>query len=182
MSRLADALRTVWLGEFTALTAADRAAICSDFASAAITAVEHQRRIYIGNLQSYADSLRVVPDFTTADVRDFIRTPWTSAGSYPLYAITDDGAALCASCCRSEWRNIVDSMRTDCSDGWRVTAIDVNYESDIDCDHCGDMIPAAYLDDDERAAKRRGCDQCQELMIQGVRCHETGCPNAGCAS
>jgi len=21
------------------------------------------------------------------------------------------------------------------------------------------------------------CDQCQELMIQGVRCHETGCPN-----
>ena len=22
------------------------------------------------------------------------------------------------------------------------------------------------------------CNQCQELMINGVRCHETGCPDA----
>jgi hypothetical protein len=22
------------------------------------------------------------------------------------------------------------------------------------------------------------CDQCEELMINGIRCHEIGCPNA----
>ena len=26
--------------------------------------------------------------------------------------------------------------------------------------------------------RRKGCDQCQVLMINGVYCHETGCPNA----
>jgi hypothetical protein len=116
-------------------------------------------------------------DATTAAVKAFIRAPFTSLGGYPIYAIADDGGALCAKCCRNEWRAICDSMRREVSDGWRVTALDVNYESDIDCDHCGDMIAAAYLDDDERERARRGCDQCTELMIQGVRCHETGCPN-----
>ncbi len=114
---------------------------------------------------------------TTAAVKAFIRAPFTSIGGYPMYGIADDGGALCAKCCRAEWRNIVDSMRTETDDGWRVIALEVNYESDIDCDHCGDMIPAAYLDDEDRLRARKGCDQCLELMIQGVRCHETGCPN-----
>ena len=25
---------------------------------------------------------------------------------------------------------------------------------------------------------RKGCDQCEPLMINGMFCHETGCPNA----
>ena len=27
------------------------------------------------------------------------------------------------------------------------------------------------------ARTRRGCNQCEALMINGVFCHETGCPN-----
>lgn len=29
----------------------------------------------------------------------------------------------------------------------------------------------------KRPKIRVNCDQCQALMIQGVFCHETGCPN-----
>ena len=30
-----------------------------------------------------------------------------------------------------------------------------------------------------RSKKRMHCDQCEMLAINGVACHETGCPNAG---
>lgn len=119
---------------------------------------------------------------TTRQVKEFIRRPFTELGGYPLFAIADDGGALCAKCCRAEWHNICDSMRSGTADGWRVDAVTINYESDIQCEHCHDDIDAAYLDDDDRLALRAAetarCDQCAELMINGVRCHETGCPNS----
>ena len=91
----------------------------------------------------------------TAQVKEFIRAPFTWPGGYPLYAITSDGGCLCAQCCRAEWRNVCDSVRNSYSDGWQVVAIEANYESDIQCDNCDADIPAAYIDDDERAAMRR---------------------------
>ena len=32
---------------------------------------------------------------------------------------------------------------------------------------------------EESDGARVGCSQCEALVINGVACHETGCPNAG---
>ena len=77
-------------------------------------------------------------------VKDLIRSPYAWPGGYPLYAITSDGGTLCKDCCKSEFRNIVDSIHTDCDDGWKVEAVTVNWESTIYCDHCGNIIESAY--------------------------------------
>ena len=115
----------------------------------------------------------------TKEIKSFIRVPYASGG-YPLFAITDDGAALCKSCTRDNWPAICGSVRSGSKDGWQVIAVDVNWEdSNLSCDHCGDKIESAYPGTaTESAAVRRGCDQCEALTINGVYCHETGCPNA----
>lgn len=70
------------------------------------------------------------------------RHPYTWPGAYPVFAVTDDGAALCKDCVRTEFRRIAQS---DPLDGWHVTTLAVNYERpDLHCDHCGMRIEAAY--------------------------------------
>lgn len=63
-------------------------------------------------------------------------------GGYPLYAVTNDGAALCHACCGSQRAWI---GTTTGSDGWCVIGMDVNWdETDLTCDHCGDRVEAAF--------------------------------------
>nr|BDD46145.1 hypothetical protein 42 [bacterium] len=70
------------------------------------------------------------------------RSPYSSIGSYPLYAVTSDGACLCSECCSTEREAI---GTTTGNDGWCVVGIDVNYENtDLTCDHCGNVVEAAY--------------------------------------
>jgi len=38
--------------------------------------------------------------------------------------------------------------------------------------------PETELEENEDS-ERTSCDQCEALMINGVFCHETGCPNMG---
>ena len=74
--------------------------------------------------------------------KSLVRAPYAWPGGYPMYAVTDDGAALCKTCCKTEFRSIASSFP---GDGWTVTALDVNWEdSDLRCDHCSDLIEAAY--------------------------------------
>ena len=70
-----------------------------------------------------------------------VRSPYTSLGSYPLFAITSDGGCLCPKCCKAEREAIATTTGTD---GWNVTAVDINYESELWCDNCGDQIESAY--------------------------------------
>lgn len=71
-------------------------------------------------------------------------SPYTSLGSYPLFAITHDGAALCHHCCKTERDSI---GTTTGSDGWGVVALEVNWEDpDLYCDHCCDRIESAYAE------------------------------------
>lgn len=89
---------------------------------------------------------------TTRELKEAIRHPYAWPGGYPLYAITSDGAALHLSCCRKEYRQIAYSMRHNLRDGWKVEAVDVNYEDgECTCDHCGELIEAAYVDQDGAA-------------------------------
>jgi hypothetical protein len=71
-------------------------------------------------------------------------SPYAWPGGYPLFAITNDGAALCKHCAKSERSSI---GTTTGSDGWTVEALDVNWEDpDLFCDHCGTHIESAYAE------------------------------------
>ena len=89
----------------------------------------------------------IIYDFEkTADIAKHVaRYPYAWPGGYQRFAITDDSGALCPNCCKTEFWHIV---RSTSGDGWHVVAHDINYEDNaLYCDHCNELIPAAYTDD-----------------------------------
>jgi hypothetical protein len=88
--------------------------------------------------------IKSISDFRTA-VR---HGPYAWPGGYPMYFICDDGGALCCNCVRTERRNILESIASKSRDGWRVVALDINWEdSTLYCDHCNEQIESAYGED-----------------------------------
>jgi len=81
---------------------------------------------------------------TLKDLKYAYQNKYTNIGGYPLFMIMNDGGSLCIDCVRSEYRNIVDSLKNGVHDGWLPAVIDVNYESYDVCDHCGKEIETAY--------------------------------------
>jgi len=74
--------------------------------------------------------------------------PYAWPGGYPLYFITSDGAPLSFDAAESESELIEDSIRDELSDGWRVVAVDVNWENpELYCDHTSNRIESAYAED-----------------------------------
>jgi hypothetical protein len=71
-----------------------------------------------------------------------VAQPYAWPGGYPLYAIANDGEALCKDCCKDERQQIA---TTTGADGWGIAALAVNWEdSDLRCAHCSTPIEAAY--------------------------------------
>jgi len=69
-------------------------------------------------------------------------------GGYPLYFVTSDGAALSFSTVRDNLRSVIDSIRSNSRDGWRVIGCQVNWEdSELYDDHTSVRIPSAYAED-----------------------------------
>lgn len=69
-------------------------------------------------------------------------------GGYPLYLLTNDGAARCFACAHKEARQVFWDFQNKASTGWRVVACGVNYEdNDLYCDHCNKQIESAYSAD-----------------------------------
>jgi hypothetical protein len=69
-------------------------------------------------------------------------------GGYPLFFITNDGAALSFDAAKENHELITESIADDCNDGWRVIAIDVNWEDgELICDHSGERIESAYAEE-----------------------------------
>jgi hypothetical protein len=87
---------------------------------------------------------------TISDFRKAVRHgPYAWPGGYPCYFITSDGAALSFDAAVSERRNILSSIASKASDGWRVVALEVNWEdSYLYCDHTGKVIECAYGSDE----------------------------------
>tara|TARA_R110002073_G_scaffold123143_6_gene266565 strand:- start:2516 stop:2866 length:351 start_codon:yes stop_codon:yes gene_type:complete len=82
---------------------------------------------------------------SVADLKSALRHGRFAWPGYPLFFITSDGAALSFKSAREEFYQICYSIRTGMNDGWRVVAVDVNYEdSDLFCDHSGEKIESAY--------------------------------------
>lgn len=85
---------------------------------------------------------------TPADFGKSLKSgPYAWPGGYPLFYVTGDGAALCFGCAKKEGHRIIDSIRNHCNDGWKVEAIDVNWEDpELYCDHCNQAIESAYAE------------------------------------
>ena len=88
--------------------------------------------------------------FTTADLKQALRNgQYTFPGCYPCYFITSDGAALSFDAVRENFRQCLQSIKDNSDDGWRIVAVDVNYEdSSLYCDHTGKRIESAYAEDE----------------------------------
>lgn len=65
-------------------------------------------------------------------------------GGYPTFFVCSDGGCLCFDCAKKEAKRIVEAIRDQSHDGWRIEAQDVNWESELFCDHCGKQIESAY--------------------------------------
>ena len=77
--------------------------------------------------------------------KELVDKPYAWPGGYPIFAITDDGGALCKTCCSTE-AELIDHAND--GDGWNVVALTINYEdNNLYCDHCSQQIEAAYNDD-----------------------------------
>lgn len=96
---------------------------------------------------------------TMGDVKAALRYgAATDLGGYPLYFVTRDGAALSFVSARKMLVAIADDFQHDASTGWRIAAVQINYEDgDLRCDHSGERIPCAY-NDPEVMAWAAGCN------------------------
>ena len=92
-------------------------------------------------------------DLTTRQLKETLRQgPYAWPGGYPIYFITSDGGALSFESVKRNFRSVLDSMRSGTDDGWRVVAVEANWEDpELYCDHSGERIPSAYAEDDTPA-------------------------------
>jgi len=88
---------------------------------------------------------------TISDFRKAMRSgPYAWPGGYPLYFMTNDGAVLSFKAAREQRRNILEAIRDRDNSGWRIVAVDVNWEdNELYCDHTNERIESAYGDDNE---------------------------------
>ncbi len=87
-----------------------------------------------------------MPINSISDFRRAMRNgPYAWPGCYPCYFITSDGAALSFEAAKKERRNILESIAHRLDDGWRVVAVEINWEDgQLTCDHTGERIESAY--------------------------------------
>lgn len=83
---------------------------------------------------------------TISDFRRAVRNgPYAWPGGYPLFFICSDGAALSFAAARERRRCILEALAHNLDNGWRVVAVEVNWEDAyLVCDHTGKPIEAAY--------------------------------------
>lgn len=99
---------------------------------------------------------------TISDFRRAYRAgPYAWPGGYPTFWITSDGEALSWAAVKAERRQILGAIHDRDNSGWRVVAVEINYEDPaLYCAHTGDRIESAYAEDEAKAeAEAEGADQ-----------------------
>ena len=89
---------------------------------------------------------------TISDFRRAMRNgPYAWPGVYPLFFITQDGAALSFDAAKQKHRHILEAIANNHGgSGWRIVALEINWEEpDLYCDHTGKRIESAYAEDGE---------------------------------
>lgn len=89
-------------------------------------------------------------DMTVAEFRAALKEGrYTSVGSYPKFFLTSDGGVLSFKTAKEEQEEIEDAIRSKSRNGWRVVAVDVNWEDpELYDDHSGERIESAYAEDE----------------------------------
>lgn len=80
------------------------------------------------------------------DLKQSLRNgPYAWPGGYPMYFITDDGAALSFDCVTENYKLVLDAVKHQYANGWCVVAIEINFEDcELVCSHSGKPIECAY--------------------------------------
>lgn len=66
-------------------------------------------------------------------------------GGYPRFFICDDGEAMSFEAAKANRRLILESLRDETNDGWRVMGVDINWEDyELHCSASGERIESAY--------------------------------------
>jgi hypothetical protein len=65
-------------------------------------------------------------------------------GFYPLYFLMSDGEAMSFESAKKNADQIREAIATKSNDGWRVVAVDVNWERVLYCCDSGKQIESAY--------------------------------------
>ena len=74
--------------------------------------------------------------------------PWAWPGGYPLFFISSDGEAISFAAAKDNAALIGDAIDENDNSGWRVMAVDINWEdAALYCAHTGERIPSAYGED-----------------------------------
>ena len=77
-------------------------------------------------------------------VKGLIRAPYASPGGYPKFLVMNDSECLCHQCAKENYSLIVRSTGFDYFDGWQAYGVEINWETEINCAHCGEIIESAY--------------------------------------
>jgi hypothetical protein len=76
------------------------------------------------------------------------------SGGYQLYFLCSDGEAMSFDSVRENLRLVMEAIRDHDSSGWRVVAVETNWEdTELYCAHSGKLIPCAYGDDETESAE-----------------------------
>jgi hypothetical protein len=100
---------------------------------------------------------------------------FTFPGGYTLSYLTRGGDTLCPECAekwvKTSWNWNDDGSEAFIKNEEPIIAY-IHWEGGPEsCADCSKELPSEY--------GATGCDQCEALMINGVFCHEQGCPNHG---
>ena len=79
-----------------------------------------------------------------AQVKNIVRAPYAFPGGYPKFLVMNDSECLCHQCVKEKYKLIVRSTGFNCFDGWQAYGVEINWESEISCAHCGEIIESAY--------------------------------------
>lgn len=77
------------------------------------------------------------------DLRASLRSgPYAWPGGYAVAYLADDCEWLCPDCVRGNLHAVLDSIRCNVNDGWRVIGLDSteNYDEPLPCANCYDLI------------------------------------------
>ena len=87
-------------------------------------------------------------EFENGVIRDFKSLGWALdyafPGGYPKFLVMSDSECLCLNCAKENYSLIVRSTGFDYFDGWQAYCVEINWESEINCAHCGEIIETAY--------------------------------------
>ncbi len=97
-------------------------------------------------------------------------------GGYVWAGVMDDGELMCVPCLRANYRQVFRAT-SDPRDrsGFALRGYTNSGESE-QTEHCAHCDEAIWEHPDANTMR---CDRCELLSINGVPCHERGCPNVG---